>query len=169
MLSKHQIEYIASVPKDKITHIYPFDIATTKIAEELRAQINNTFPNAEVFHIGSSKLGIAGENDIDMIVVIGREFDSAFKKFEEWYGKPAKTALHDNYAKWDLIQHDFPVELHLIDVKKPYFEEQLKTQKILEENMELRDEYEKMKMTCDGLLYIEYLTRKFEFWNRIIS
>lgn len=169
MLVKHQVEYIAAVPKEKITHIFPFDPNTVVIANEIISRIKSLIPQAEVFHIGSSKIGIAGENDIDMTVVAGKEFDLALKIFGEWYGKPVKIALHDNYANWQFKQGGFQVEFHLIDKKKPYFEEQLKTQSILEKDSKLKLEYEQMKLSCEGLPYTEYLRQKYEFWNRIVS
>lgn len=169
MLQPHQTEHIASVPKDKITRILPFDPATQAVARDIAERTKAAVPGGEVFHIGSSKFGIAGENDIDMTVVAGDKFTEAYNFFEEWYGKPVKTALHDNYAMWEWKENGFPVELHLIDVKKPYFEEQLKTQAILEGNEALRAEYEQMKLVCDGLPYTEYLKRKYEFWNKIVG
>jgi GrpB-like predicted nucleotidyltransferase (UPF0157 family) len=167
MLQKHQIEDIRSVPAGKIAHIFPFDPATHTVAQDITRRIVAEIPRAEVFHIGSSKLGIAGENDIDMTVVAGNMFEKALKVFEEWYGVPAKTALHDNYAQWKWTQGGFPVEFHLIDIKKPYFQEQLKTQGILEGDNDLKMEYERMKLACNGLPYTKYLEQKYEFWNKV--
>ena len=81
MLSKNQLDYLESVPKDKIAHVVAFDPGTQTTAQEITFEIKSLSPLAKVFYIGSSKLGIAGENDIDMTVLGESNFDVCLKSF----------------------------------------------------------------------------------------
>ena len=101
MLTKNQEEYLNTVPEDKIAHVVPFDPATQTTAQEITDEIKSVLPEAKVFYIGSSKLGIAGENDIDMTVLGESEFDNYLKLFEGLYGNPEHKDLENKYVKWE--------------------------------------------------------------------
>lgn len=169
MLTSNQEGYLKTVPEDKLAKVVPFDPATQTTAQEIISEIKDVLPEAEIYYIGSSKLGIAGENDIDMTVMANGHFESYAEVLESLYGKPHHTNLNNKYIKWELIRNSFPVELHLNDVITPNFQEQLDSQKILEQNEDLRKEYEEIKLACNGLSWKEYLIKKYEFWNRILG
>lgn len=169
MLTKNQIDYLSTVPEDKIAHVVPFDPAMQTTAQEIISEMKSDLPEAEVFYIGSSKLGIAGENDIDMTVMSNGYFLDYMKVMEGRYGRPQHMNQEGKYIKWEFVRNGFPVELHLNDVVTPNFQEQINTQKILESNANLRFEYEQVKLRSNGLPWREYLTRKYEFWNKILG
>jgi GrpB-like predicted nucleotidyltransferase (UPF0157 family) len=167
MLTPNQEGYLNSIPEDKIAHIVPFDPATQTTAKEIIAEVNSTAPLAKIFYIGSSKLGIAGENDIDITVLGENNFDKYLKAFEQRYGEPVHKNIETKYVKWEFIRNGFPVELHLEDFMKAGLQEQIHTQEILENDPDLRMQYEQMKLEANGLSRREYLRRKYEFWNKI--
>ncbi len=169
MLLLNQEKYLETVPEDKIAKVVPFDPATQTTAQEIISEIREVLPGAEVFYIGSSALGIAGENDIDMTVMAYDRFDEYMQVMGKMYGEPVHSNPSDGYIKWELERNGFPVELHLNDVISPNFQEQLDTQKILEGSESLRQEYERIKFEANGLSWKEYLRRKYEFWNRILG
>lgn len=169
MLTANQIGYLNTIPKDKIAKVVPFDSATQAVAQELISEIKSVLPRAEIFYIGSSKLGIAGKNDIDMTVMANGNFDEYHKVMEQIYGKPQHINIGNKYIKWELTRNNFPVELHLNDVVTPNFQEQLDTQKILENDTALRKEYEQLKIESNGLSWRHYMKRKYEFWNKILG
>jgi 8-oxo-dGTP diphosphatase len=169
MLTKGQEQYLRRIPEDKVAHVVPFDPRTQSTAKEVMVEVDSLLPGAEIIYIGSSKLGIAGENDIDLTIVGGNHFDSYYKILKNYYGATSEEWLKDYYAKWEFVRNNFPVELHLIGQVTKDFQDQLDTQKILEGNADLRTEYEKLKLECNGLPWKEYLRRKYEFWNRILA
>jgi GrpB-like predicted nucleotidyltransferase (UPF0157 family) len=169
MLTENQKGYLNTVPEDKIAHVVPFDPATQATAAEITDEIQSVLPGAKIFYIGSSKLGIAGENDIDMTVLGEADFDDYFKVLQKFYGVPEHVNLKNNYVKWEFVRNGFPVELHLNAFMTPNFQEQIDTQKILEENENLRLEYEQIKLACNGLPWKEYLIKKYEFWNMVLG
>ena len=169
MLTQNQEGYLKTVPEDRIAKIVPFDPATQTTAQEIISEIKEVLPDAEIFYIGSSKLGIAGENDIDMTVMSNGHFGQYTEVLEGIYGKPHHKNLNTKYIKWEFERNGFPVELHLGDVITSNLQEQLDSQKILEENEDLRKEYEQIKLACNGLSWKEYLVKKYEFWNRILG
>ena len=157
------------VSDDKIAHVVAFDPATQTTAHEIISELESVLPSVKIYYIGSSKLGIAGENDIDLTVLGGDDFEKDIAVIEGIYGEPVKKNLQTKYVKWEFVRNNFPVELHLGDVITPNFQEQLDSQEILEKNQDLRSEYERIKLGCDGLSWKEYLTRKYEFWNKILG
>ncbi len=169
MLTQNQIDYLKTVPKDRITHIVDFDPKTQTTAQGIMREIQTALPSVKIYYIGSSALGIAGENDLDITVIAESDFDNSFKILKKYYGIPQHENLETKYVTWEFVRNNFPVELHLGASITPDLQEQFDTQKILENNKDLRLEYEKIKRECDGLPWIEYLTRKYEFWNRILG
>jgi GrpB-like predicted nucleotidyltransferase (UPF0157 family) len=169
MLTINQKGYLATVPLTKIARIVPFDPATQSTAREIIAEVKALYAAAETYYIGSSKLGIAGENDIDLSVFVGNGFLACAELFEKKYGAPVHKNLDKKQVGWEFVRNTFPVELHLSDVIDDNFQEQLDTQKVLEENEAMRAEYEELKLQCDGMVWREYLRRKYEFWNRVLG
>ncbi|HEV7423912.1 MAG TPA: GrpB family protein [Candidatus Paceibacterota bacterium] len=169
MLKQNQINYLKTVPKDRITHVVDFDPKTQTTAQEIISEVQNVLPLVKIYYIGSSALGIAGENDIDLTIMAEANFDESLKILKESYGTPEHENPQTRYVKWEFARNSFPVELHLGAFMTPDLQEQLDTQKVLEGSVELRLEYEKIKRECNGLPWIEYLTRKYEFWNRILG
>lgn len=86
MLTQNQEGYLKTVPDDKIAHVVAFDPATQTTAQEIIAELKSVLPAAEIYYIGSSKLGIAGENDIDMTVMGGNDFEYYLAVMEQECG-----------------------------------------------------------------------------------
>ncbi len=169
MLTTAQIGYLNTVPEGKITHIEPFNPGTQKAAKEIIAEVMSDVPSATAHYVGSSKLGIAGENDIDLTILAGSDFMLAASSLEKRYGVPHHRSTKRDYMMWEFERNGFPVELHLTDFVDAGLQEQLDTQKILENDTSLCAEYEAIKRTCNGLPWKEYLVKKYEFWNRILG
>lgn len=169
MLTQNQIGYLTTIPEGKTASIHAFDPASQIAAQKIISEIHNALPTAEIYYIGSSKLGIAGENDIDMTVISGDQFNSFLGTLTKIYGTPVQSKPEKQYIKWEFTEDGFMVELHLTGNITPEFQEQLDTQHILEHNEKLRIEYEQLKLRCDGIPWKEYLTQKYEFWNRILE
>lgn len=169
MLTQNQIGYLATVPEDKVAHVVAFDPAVKTTAEAIILELKKYLPDAKIYYIGSSKLGIAGENDIDLTILGEDQFGEYLILLEKNYGVPTRKNIEKKYVKWEFVRNGFEVELHLGSFMNANFQEQVDTQEILERNEGLRQEYEQIKLQCDGLPWKEYLTRKYEFWNKILE
>lgn len=169
MLHDHQQKYLDSLPHtDKVACILPFDPKTQTVAQNLINEIKKALPETKIIYQGSTYLGIAGENDIDL-TVINSDFEKALKSITDLFGEAKNIDSESKYAHWDFKQEGFDVDMGLQTKMTPMLEEQLKTQEILEENNDLKMEYEQMKLKSNGLPWKEYLIRKYEFWNRVIG
>ena len=169
MIFDHQQRYLDSLPDtDRKANISPFDVRANEIARNLINEIKNILPESEIFYQGSTYLEIAGENDVDL-TIINSDFESAQNLLTNLFGDPDSTNFESKYAHWDFKRESFEVDMGLQTEMTPMLEEQLKTQRILESDEELKKEYEQMKRESDGLPWKEYLIRKYEFWNRITS
>lgn len=167
MLTPYEEAYLLKVPENKTAHIVAFDPATQTTAREVIREIQEQLPTAEIHYIGSSKLGIAGENDIDLTVIAGESYKEGFQLFKDKYGEPVEGKPESRYLKWEFVRNSFPIELHLEETLTPSFQIQLDTMKILESNEDIRKEYEQMKLESKGIPSREYLRKKFEFWYKI--
>jgi len=169
MLTQNQEGYLNTVPEDRVAHVVAFDPAAQTAAKEIIRELESALPSAQVIYIGSSKLGIAGENDIDLTVLSGDRFEPDIEIIQKMYGEPVKVNLKNKFAKWEFFRNNFPVELYLGEAVTPNLQEQLDVQKILENDPALRSEYEQIKLASDGLSWKEYIRRKYEFWNKILG
>ena len=167
MLTPNQEKYLLTIPEDKVIIIKPFDPKVKKAAQEIISKIKETLPEAEILFMGASALEIAGQNDIDMTILANGEFESHSNSLENFFGNPVKS--NPTLIKWEFVQDGFEVELYLNDVISPVLQEQIDTFNLLKNSPELLEEYEQIKLKSDGLLFREYMRRKYEFFNRILE
>jgi len=167
MLTPNQEKYLLTIPEDKVIIIKPFDPKVKKAAQEIISKIKETLPEAEILFMGASALEIAGQNDIDMTILANGEFERHSNSLENLFGKPVKS--NPTLIKWEFVQDGFEVELYLNDVISPVLQEQIDTFNLLKNSPELLEEYEQIKLKSDGLLFREYMRRKYEFFNRILE
>ncbi len=168
MLTADQEKYLFTIPEDKIADIKAFDAKVRIVAEDIIKEIERDVPGLEIFFGGASALGIAGQNDID-INLLGNpdEYEKFTPSLIGLFGEPAKTS--PTLVKWELVRGGFDVELYLTDRNSPVLQEQIKTFEILHSNPELKNEYEKIKISANGLSFREYMKRKYEFFNKILN
>jgi len=168
MLTPNQENFLEKIPAGRSAKIEPFDPKVLEVAGEIIEQIKKTMPETEVFFGGASALKIAGQNDIDLnILSTPAEYPRHLPKLIELFGEPATQS--SNLIKWEFTKDEFDVEAYLTDKNSPALKEQMKTFKILRDFAELRQEYEKLKLACDGLPFKEYMRRKYEFFNKILA
>ena len=163
MLTPNQEKYLLTIPEDKVAIIKPFDPSVKETARAIIRQIKNEMPNLEVFFGGASALGIAGQNDIDLNLLSTPEDYSKFiPALTELFGKPTKT--NPTLIKWEFQRSGFDVELYLTDRNSPALQEQIKTYELLRDKRSLLIEYEQIKLSCNCLLFKEYMRKKYEFF-----
>ncbi len=169
MITQKQQNYLDTIPDYRIAHVVPFNPASQKVAQDIIREVESALPGLKVTYLGSSKLGIAGENDIDLNILAGENFDSAIPVLTKLFGEPAKVKPEKKVVQWQFTKNGFPVEVHFTDAITLSLREQMDTQKILEHDEKLLKEYEQLKIQANGLPFKEYQKRKYEFWNRILG
>lgn len=169
MLTPGQEKYLSTMDSERICKISPFDPEVLRTGQEIENNLNTILPKESiVIYIGSSVLGIAGENDIDISVVSkDGEFQNNFKVMKLHYGVPKEEKAEKEYVKWEFKMDGFPVELYLNGKMTSLLQEQINTHKILTNDENLRKEYESIKIGFDGKSWKDYMRVKMEFFNRI--
>ena len=169
MLTQKQQDYLETIPDNRVAQIAPFNPDVQKTAHNIISEIESVLPSLKVTYLGSSKLGIAGENDIDLNILSGDDFHAALPILTKLFGEPTKVKMDKKNVRGEFIRDGFPVEIHVADVITPSLQERMDTQKILENDKELLKEYEQLKLQSNGLPWREYQKRKYEFWNKILG
>ena len=168
MLTEQQEKYARTLSDTQTVHIKPFDALARDTAEELITEIKNVLPDTKIIYLGSSALGIAGENDIDLGIISTSPTEDS-KKLCEIFGPELKYDEKRRMTRWEFARNDFKVELFLTDAVSSELQEQIETQKLLMSRDDLRAEYEKIKQAADGVSIREYTKRKMEFFNKILN
>ena len=169
MITQKQKDYLETIPDIRVARVAPFNPATQKVAYKIISEIQSLLPALKIAYIGSSKLGVAGENDIDLNILAGNDFQGVIPVLTKLLGEPKKVKLEKKIIQWEFIRDDFPVEVFLTDVITQSLQEQFAVEKILENDKKLLQEFEKIKIQANGLPWKEYQKRKYEFWNKILG
>ena len=168
MLTEDQQKYLNSIPEDKRITVFDFDPAVKTASDKVIARIQAWQPNWDVCSMGSSELGIAGQNDIDMNIPIhSDEAMNYLPTLEQLFGPPRQRKRLP--IKWIFEQDGFEVELYLTDKTTETFQEHLMVFELLKNQPELRARYETIKKSADGGSFRDYMKKKYEFFNEILN
>lgn len=168
MLTPDQEKYLKIIPEDKKTIIQDFNPAVKVASDEVVVKIKAEKPDWNVWPMGSSELGIAGQNDIDINIPIHpEEIKGYLPELEKLFGPPRQKEKLP--MKWELNQDGFEVELYLTDSTTKTFQEHLDVFTMLKENAGLRARYEEIKKSSNGGSFREYMKKKYEFFNKILE
>ena len=168
MLLREQQEALAEIPEDAIAHVHSFDERTREVAMRLVEDLKVAVPNSEVLHLGATKIGIAGENDIDIGVIVHEDFDVAKRTISSFFGEPIQSDQTAKFARWTGSRDEHPVDLFLCAEITPRIQEFIDTQSVLEARGDLRSAFERLKFSFDGKSMKEYTKSKFEFFNSTV-
>ncbi len=167
MLTSDEEKYLLKIPEDKIAHIYPYDSKVKTVVAFLKSKLKAAGIENDFLWIGASALGIAGQNDIDFhILSRSDEWQSLAQKVSSVFGERVKGI---SIFKWDLKIDGFEVELYLSDPESRGMSVQIEVYNILKNNRKLLEGYEKLKIESDGILFREYMRKKYEFFHRILK
>lgn len=165
MLTEGNKKYLQSISDTEIAKIAAFNPDTQRVAKELTEKLKTVLPKARVIYFGSSALGIAGENDIDLGVIDANEFNSGAKKLKDLYGEPVKIDEKHEVMRWEFEKNGFIVELFLSNALAGRHAEHVKNHERLAKDENLRKIYKDLKISCEGLSKREYMKKKLEFFN----
>src|SRR3989344_1100416 len=167
MLTENQEKYLQKISADKTVRIVSFDPKISGIVQEIKDKVTNAGINLEVKFMGASALGISGQGDIDLYIFCSeKDFQIYLPKLEEIFGPKVQGIT---IVKWQLEKEGHEVEMYLTDPNTPSMQEQIKVFEILKNDPLLLKEYEEIKSSADGQSFREYMKRKYEFFNKILS
>lgn len=168
MLTKDQKNYLNKIPANKKVKISPFNKKVTKTADEIIDAIRKIYPSLEVIHMGTSALGISGQNDIDIYAFSDpSNFDKYLPGLTKLFGK--STGKHNTFIEWNFNKNGFGVEFYLTAPDSETMMQQITVFKTLKANKKLLKEYENLKSTMDGQSFRDYQRKKYEFYNKILK
>lgn len=154
------------MPDGEIITVKPFDPKVRETAEEVIEQLRRASPDLIIHFGGASALGIAGQNDIDINVLsTPEEYEEHSPAIEKLFGKPKRRGAS---IKWEFVKNGFEVELYLTDKNSSALQDQIRIFKILSQNKDLRDEYERAKLPYGSIDFKKYMRKKYEFFNKIL-
>lgn len=168
MLLKEQQIALDEIPEDVVTHIHSFDERAREVATRLVEDLKIALPRAEVLHMGATKIGIAGENDIDIGVISLADFESAKQTITSFFGEPVQFDSVARFARWTGSRSSRAVDVFLSSEITPRIQEFIDTQRVLEARGDLRSAFERLKFSFDGKSMREYTKSKFEFFNSTV-
>jgi hypothetical protein len=148
--------------RDTNFHLKAWTPRVQETAMNLINQIHEIAPELEVLFMGAAALGLPGSNDIDLDILCDKGDVTMYtKKLTNILSKPKE--INESAAAWEFELNGFAIDVMLSDPKISHVPLQLKRFEILKANSELRDEYTRLKESCDGLPYAEYEKRKIAF------
>lgn len=150
----------------KSVHLKPYNPKAKVLANRIVKQINNSCPGVEVKFIGSVALGIAGQNDIDLIVETqAGKIQNIFPKLSNSFGPPSKKRT--KFIEWKFERSGFDVEINLMETETSLYRERVFVFELLKNNRSLLKEYSKLKHELDGKSLRDYEIAKGRFLNGI--
>lgn len=158
--------YSFTIPTTKYSKIVAFDPRVKKYGEELVKKITDKFPELPVHFMGSASFGIAGQNDIDMLIdCYPKDFHTYTPFLTELFGQPDRVLKEE--LNWHVKKDGIDLEIMLIDPHHPARNTLVTTYETLKNNPEFLKEYEELKLNSDGVNLREYKRRRIEFFNKI--
>ncbi len=168
MLTQDQEKYLETIPEDKKIFVQDFDPAVKRTADEVVVSIKARGPDWNIWPMGSSELGIAGQNDIDINIPIHPEkYGEYLPTLIELFGQPLQKDKLP--MKWQFEQDGFEVELYLTDSTTKTFQEHLEVFTALKNDPALRKQYEEIKKSASDGSFKDYMRVKYEFFNEILE
>lgn len=167
MLTLDEERYLQGLPPEesnRIIHIQPYNPAIEGIAKAIMQKLRQRLPaDTDIRFMGASALGISGQNDIDIYVLVPDSEHSVYlAKLETILGKQVNH-------KWSWDEQGYEVSVYLADPASPSQKRQLDMHAALQNSPELLHEYEQLKSAMNGKTYIEYQTAKYEFYNKVLG
>jgi len=148
--------------------INPYDPKSSIIANNLMNEINKVCPLLKLYLIGSVGLRIEGRGDIDIYATAPLDkFKEAILKIATVFGKPVK--IRKNQAEWKFKYNCFSVEIVLTNPQDKSFLKQIRLFNLLKNNKLYLREYRNLKNGLNNRSEKEYIRKRMEFFNRILS
>ena len=162
MLTKKQREWINHLPDDDRVEILPFDETSQekfeKVKEFIKANLGN---ETRVEQCGSTSLGIAGQNEIDIYIPVPASVfytNTLVLELAKIYGPP--KSIHKTRIRFQFIDDGKRIDIFLIDEESTEWINGVKFENYLKTHKRALKEYERLKHECNGLSMRKFYERK---------
>lgn len=167
MLTLEEKKYLEGLPTQeshRIVHIQPYNSVIANIANGIVRALEQQLPvGTDIRFMGASALGISGQNDIDIYVLVSDVEQARYLlQLEQVLGK------QENH-KWHWYEQGYEVSIYLADPSSPSQKRQIDMHTALHNSPELLREYEQLKSAMNGKTYVEYQKAKYEFYNKVLA
>ncbi len=126
------------------------------------------YPELKVHFMGSAALRICGQKDLDYIIDCHPEsFNLYISGLTSLLGQPKKN--RPTFVEWETNQHNYHIDLLLMDPSNPVSIKTLKIFDIFISNQEILKQYEQLKMASNGVSIREYKRIRMEFFQKILK
>jgi GrpB-like predicted nucleotidyltransferase (UPF0157 family) len=169
MLLKEQEDTLKEIPEDAIAHVHSFDEQARTVGTRIVEDLKIALPHSTVMHLGATRIGIAGANEVDIFVISHDNYLGAKTTISSIFGEPKQSNDEVKYTTWSGSRNDYHVEVFLSAEITPRIQEFIDTQRVLEARGDLRSEFDRIKFSFDGKSLREYTKAKFEFFNRTVK
>lgn len=170
MLTPDQEDWIAHLSDTSVVTIAPFDSSSVEKFEKVRAKIHAALgTNVPVEHHGSTLLGIAGQDELDVYVPVPSErFGEFVTLLTSLFGEP-----HSHYplmrARFVTEEFDKHIDVFVINKEHESSKVCLQFEQYLLTHPDALEEYRVLKEQAAGQSMREYYRRKIEFINDIVT
>lgn len=153
---------------ENIFHLKPWTPEVASTAQNLINEIHDAVPELEVLFMGAAALGLPGKNDIDLdILCETKDIAHNAERLKATLGN-SKSITHTIVA-WEFKKDSFDIDCILSDPSTSHVPRQKRMFELLKADSRLREEYEELKRSSDGLPYADYEKRKKAFFARALE
>ncbi|QQR82764.1 GrpB family protein [Candidatus Campbellbacteria bacterium] len=167
MIKESQEYYLSTLPNGKMIEVKPFDPQVQKVANKIIEELHSVLPTLPLHFGGAAALGIAGQNDIDIIILCTPSEINMYRNVvENLFGAPSRITKS---VKWQFQRDGFDVELYMTDKDSDSTKDQIKIFELLSKNKKLCTEYEQTKLPYGMIDFKEYMRKKYTFFNKVLE
>ena len=168
MITPEQEKWIQHL-SGRVISMYPYDPRSEELFQKIKRKIQDILGlDIEVEHVGASSLGISGQDEIDVSIVVDKEkFQEYVPKLEVVFGPVASD--YPDRKRFEVREEGKKIDLKIVDRNHPNYLDGKKFEKYLRNHPESLGEYRILKEECSGKTNQEYYRKKIEFINSIIE
>ena len=168
MLTPEQEAWINTL-SDRIISISPYDPHSQVLFRRVQKKIHSLLgEDVLVEQSGSTIFEIAGQNEVDVVIVVPKnKFPEYIPKLEAVYG-PVRSNYPDR-ARFEVKEDEKKIDLKIVDVHHPNYTEGKVFEDYIKAHPEDVERFRILKEQSNGLTTKEYYRKKIEFINEILA
>lgn len=168
MITPEQQKWIDSL-SDRIISIVPYNPRADELFAQVKEKIYAVLgPEVTIEHCGASSLGISGQDEIDVSIVVEKEkFEEYIPKLEKIFG--AVRSHYADRARFEVREDGKKIDLKIVDANHSNYLRGKKFENYLRTHPQDLENYRTLKEASHGVTVREYYRRKTEFINEILA